>query len=215
MLKYKKRTRAGTLAQVFVNRPSNQRCPNKRPRRPRRGEVWESGARSQNAPLHGFYHDSELYRHINRNSSRRSDPNGLSLLRRPMSGLSSLAWHDLETTPRRLDLGLRGSVASRPHFSGGLRKPGDVKPDDGTGCAVNKSRRPRSFCARSQQANDNNASPTERHLLKPPSQANAGSNKFPRRNSIARRSEPQSKLTPTHRSNQVTVFRECGSPPLA
>ena len=83
------------------------------------------------------------------------------LLRRPMSCLRSFGRSILEATPRRFDLGLGGTVASRPHLGGGFRKPGDVEPDHGTGRAVNKSRTPGSFRARNQhKANGNNAPPT-------------------------------------------------------
>jgi hypothetical protein len=61
--------------------------------------------------------------------------------------------------PRRFDLGVGGPVASRPHLGGVHRIFGYVKPNNGTGCAVNDSGVLGGFRARSQpKANGSNAS---------------------------------------------------------
>ena len=53
-----------------------------------------------------------------------------------MCGLRSLGGRAPETTPRRFNLGLRGTVASCPHLGGGRRIFGHVKANDGTGGAL-------------------------------------------------------------------------------
>ena len=52
--------------------------------------------------------------------------------RPPMRDLRSLGGRAPETTPRRFNLGLRGTVASCPHLGGGRRIFGNIKPNAGT-----------------------------------------------------------------------------------
>ncbi len=59
--------------------------------------------------------------------------------RPPMRGLRSLGGRAPETTPRRFNLGLRGTVASCPHLGGGRRIFGNIKPNDGTRCALHEA----------------------------------------------------------------------------
>jgi hypothetical protein len=61
--------------------------------------------------------------------------------------------------PRRFDLGIGDSVASRPHLGGVRRIFGYVKPNNRTGCAANEAGVLGSFRARGQhKANGRNAS---------------------------------------------------------
>jgi hypothetical protein len=62
--------------------------------------------------------------------------------------------------PGGFDFGLGRPVTPRPRLGGIGREFGDVKPDDGTGCAVNYPGALGGFRLRSQpKANNNNASP--------------------------------------------------------
>jgi len=44
-----------------------------------------------------------------------------------------------ETAPGGLDLGIGGTMTSRPCLGGGRRVLGNVKPDDGAGGAMNST----------------------------------------------------------------------------
>jgi hypothetical protein len=60
-------------------------------------------------------------------------------------------------------------VTARPCLGGIGREFGDVKPDNGTGCAVNQSGALGGFRLRNQpKANSNNAPPARQHFLKIP-----------------------------------------------
>src|SRR5258705_6868820 len=83
-----------------------------------------------------------------------------ALLHRPLPGPRSAGRGVLEATPGGFDFGLGGAVTARPCLGGIGREFGDVKPDDGTGCAVNQSGALAGFRRRSQpKANGSNASP--------------------------------------------------------
>jgi hypothetical protein len=133
----------------------------RKPRRPRRGQVWEGDARSQTRrrkpcitiwPVEATYPPKSVV------SDRSKLPAAIAPSTSRLRGFGRSV---PETTPRRFDLGVAGSVASRPHLRGRFRKPRDVETDDGTGCAVNKSPVPGGIRARRQpKANGSNASPT-------------------------------------------------------
>ncbi len=62
-----------------------------------------------------------------------------ALLERPLPGPRGAGRRVPEATLGRLDFGLGGPVTPRPCLGGIGRELGDVKPDNGTGCAVNQS----------------------------------------------------------------------------
>ena len=62
-----------------------------------------------------------------------------ALLHRPLPGPRGSGRGVPEATPGSLDFGLGGAVTPRPRLGGIGREFGDVKPDNGTGCAVNQS----------------------------------------------------------------------------
>jgi hypothetical protein len=77
-----------------------------------------------------------------------------------MPGPRGLGRRVLEAMPGSFDFGLGGPVTPRPCLGGKRREFGDVKSDNGTGCAVNESGVFGGFRVRSQpKANSSNASP--------------------------------------------------------
>jgi hypothetical protein len=92
-----------------------------------------------------------------------------ALLQRPLPGPRGSGRGVPKATPGSFDLGLGGPVTPRPCLGGIGREFGDVKPDNGTGCAVNYSGALAGFRLRSQpKANDSNASPARQHFSKSP-----------------------------------------------
>src|ERR1700680_2008482 len=105
------------------------------------------------------------------------------LLRRPTSGLRGSRGSAVEATPRRVDLGVGGPVASRPHLGGRGAISVHVKSHDGAGSAMNKTWVLGSFRLRTQtEANGCNASPTRQHFRPPNPRSVAQPYKFPRSN---------------------------------
>jgi hypothetical protein len=85
-----------------------------------------------------------------------------------MIGTRGLGRRVLEAMPGSFDLGLGGPVIPRPCLGERRWEFGDVKPDDGTGCAVNESGALGGFRLRSQpKADGSNASPTWQHFSTP------------------------------------------------